>query len=317
MNEPALSTATSLTRAWVRFYTLGVARTNRERRRGEIESDLWEHRGDALDGGTRPARIGLQILGRLLRGVPSDIAWRVRAEGAHMSLNIPVNRAMGGLLLLMAVLLFVAGSINGYDTSRDAWPSEMERLARVEAGPGSLNVALQIVAGSGLILCAALLFSGMRGRSPGLVSAASFALAASGVMFLVTSAFYAAVINLAGEWEASSGASADQLLITARGFGLGVVATSTSALFLLIAAIVGFAMVIARERLAPRWLGWFAAIAAGLALGGFAIPHDETAWITGAIGFLSLALWLLLAGGWMALDGGSRATPAPAVPANP
>ena len=59
---------------WVRLYTRGMPRAIADARRAEFESDLWEclHDDGRSDGS---AARSMEILGRLVRGVPSDLTW--------------------------------------------------------------------------------------------------------------------------------------------------------------------------------------------------------------------------------------------------
>lgn len=67
----------ALTRAWVRSYTRGLPAAARDTRRSEIESDVWEQRRAEHARGRRPLATALGVLGRVLRGVPADLAWRL------------------------------------------------------------------------------------------------------------------------------------------------------------------------------------------------------------------------------------------------
>src|SRR5262249_57020707 len=49
----------------------------RERRRAEIESDLWELHEDARRRGAPPSLIALHMLLRLLSGIADDVGWRI------------------------------------------------------------------------------------------------------------------------------------------------------------------------------------------------------------------------------------------------
>ena len=78
MNEALRRAAVALARSWVRLYTYGTDPETAERRRAEFESDLWE----SLHEAGRPAEPTLrsiEILDRLLRGVPADLVWRFEA----------------------------------------------------------------------------------------------------------------------------------------------------------------------------------------------------------------------------------------------
>lgn len=60
-------------RAWVRLYTLGLPATAKSERREEIDSDIFEHRREADRTG---ARFPLELLLRVVLGVPADLSWR-------------------------------------------------------------------------------------------------------------------------------------------------------------------------------------------------------------------------------------------------
>jgi hypothetical protein len=79
--NPLLYCAIGLVREWTRFYTLQMAAPDRDRRRDEIESDLWEFHEDARRRGYPPAAIALHMLARLAAGIPDDLRWRVEYEG--------------------------------------------------------------------------------------------------------------------------------------------------------------------------------------------------------------------------------------------
>lgn len=76
LSSAALPIATALCRVWVWLLTKGICDPAKDRRRSEVESDVFEHRLDALQQGYAPHQVALQILSRLLLGVPGDLAWR-------------------------------------------------------------------------------------------------------------------------------------------------------------------------------------------------------------------------------------------------
>src|SRR5688572_30487241 len=61
-----------LVRLWTRAYTLGMPADVRGARLNDIECDLWECQHDT----DRPAR-AIEILARLLLGMPDDLLWRL------------------------------------------------------------------------------------------------------------------------------------------------------------------------------------------------------------------------------------------------
>ncbi len=77
-HRPAL--ASRLTHRWVRAYTAHLDPAQRDTRRAELASDLWEHEADAQRMGLGSLRVNAQMLRRLLAGIPADLSWR-RQQG--------------------------------------------------------------------------------------------------------------------------------------------------------------------------------------------------------------------------------------------
>jgi hypothetical protein len=93
MSGRGLRAATAIVRAWTRLYTAGLPAAVRDRRRAEIDSDIWEF--------TQQPGAGLHLLLRAMLGAFDDLAWRdasVRRPWLHRA-------AAAGL----AATLFVAG----------------------------------------------------------------------------------------------------------------------------------------------------------------------------------------------------------------
>jgi hypothetical protein len=76
-----LATATALVRAWTRAYTWRLEPAVRDRRRAEIESELWELEQDP-DRGNHPAA---HVLARLVIGIPDDLSWRAESAAARQT----------------------------------------------------------------------------------------------------------------------------------------------------------------------------------------------------------------------------------------
>jgi hypothetical protein len=68
-----------LVHRWTHAYTSGLDKEDRDQRRAEIESDLWEHFEAARGDGENLASTGVQVLLRMVAGVPADVRWRVHA----------------------------------------------------------------------------------------------------------------------------------------------------------------------------------------------------------------------------------------------
>jgi hypothetical protein len=80
MTDLALRAAVAAVRAWTRFYTCGLPGEQRETRRDEIDSDLWESLNDSTISGRRT--LALLIAARLIVGMPDDLGWRSEQAAA-------------------------------------------------------------------------------------------------------------------------------------------------------------------------------------------------------------------------------------------
>jgi hypothetical protein len=297
----------AVTRSWVRLYCTGMAEEAKAIRQLEIESDLWEHFADRQAEGANPAETNIEMFGRLLRGVPSDIAWRFQAEGFQMNINIPLER-FAGLLLLFLIIPFIAGvSIAGYDFSRDAWPGEFERFSDISSRARDATGILHGFIGLLLIAAAAQFFALLRDRSPRLVTLGAALLTSAGVVMLINAAVYRAMSTLANDYAASGDES---LVATARSVGVALetlaianMAATTCGIFCVSTALVRLAMV-------PRWTAALP-IAGMVSLIGTATigAAFEATWLFFMAGFFSQGLWLLIAGGWLLFGGSKPASP--------
>jgi hypothetical protein len=116
----AFTLVVALVRAWTRAYTWHMSPELRERRRAEIESDLWEFQQDQLqveaprqdaDGHRRPSP-ALQILARLLRGLPHDLTWRVeQAAFTHALTRSRTRLGLAGTAAVSATVALVLGAL--------------------------------------------------------------------------------------------------------------------------------------------------------------------------------------------------------------
>ena len=91
----------------MRAYTFPLPAVAQERRRAELESDLWEQ---AADGGQ-----GLDAALRLVRGVPDDVLWSLRRcfEAAHPVRNPRAVMALAVPLLLALWAIAILGHRRG------------------------------------------------------------------------------------------------------------------------------------------------------------------------------------------------------------
>ncbi len=68
-----------LVRKWVRLYTMGLPIEDKQTRRDEIDSDLWEQMQDAAGSGNGTGA-AWNIFGRLLFGIVDDLSWRMEND---------------------------------------------------------------------------------------------------------------------------------------------------------------------------------------------------------------------------------------------
>jgi hypothetical protein len=79
MRPPLLQATVGLVRLWTRLYSWQLPERIRNARRAEIESDLWE----CQQAATRTAWLPLQIIARLILGLPDDLGWRFEHDRAR------------------------------------------------------------------------------------------------------------------------------------------------------------------------------------------------------------------------------------------
>jgi hypothetical protein len=108
--------ALALARAWVTLYTRGVPAALRDARRAEIASDLWEQRHDQAKDRRQGLLAAGGLLGRVVRGAPSDLAWCIEhrtrgAAGRRLRRARAVARAHRWTVFPAAVeLIYVTGA---------------------------------------------------------------------------------------------------------------------------------------------------------------------------------------------------------------
>lgn len=160
MNRHIFPGAVGLVRAWVWLYTLPLDPLERDRRRREIASDLWEFEADRRSVGAS-FTAAVHIVARGLLGVPDDLLWTcerlaadrhvlrpsalVRAAIAVIGMATVVVAASGPALdLARALKVHVesAGWVNDADNPRSAFaPAIAFTLANIgDQGTAALDV---------------------------------------------------------------------------------------------------------------------------------------------------------------------------------
>lgn len=300
--------AAGLARAWMRLYTIGLPDGVRERREQQLESDLWEHQVDRLDANVAPSMVGLEVLGRTVRGMPADLLWRFQLEGPKMNIKLPFERATGLLLLLLVVLIPVSTAISGYDTSRDAWADELSRFGGLSDFEVRMNLAVQALAGIGLMAAAVMFYLSLASRSRNLAALAGAFMFTAGITTLAASAAYSVVAELADEYL--NGTAGEGVLMTSRAFALAMDAFVMFTVVTLSLSVYLLAVLGHRERLVARWMSGIAVLSLVLIGAAFSLDwvFDKEIWWAFLMGgLLLLLLWLLLAGFSLLL--GSRRKP--------
>ena len=297
--------AASIARAWMRLYTIGLPDGARERREQQLDSDLWEHQVDRLGADVAPGMVGLEVLGRTVRGMPADLLWRFQLEGPKMDIKIPFERATGLLLLLLGLLMVVSTSISGYDPARDGWEGELTRLGELSDLSVAISLIFQTLAGAALIALAVLFYLSLASRSRNLAALACAFMFTAGITTLAASVAYGVTAELADDYLAGA---EDGVLTTSRAFALTMDAFVKFTILTLSVSVYVLAIVGHRERLVPRWMSGLAGASAALVATALVISvtsdGDGASWATMMAGLVLMLAWLVIAGFTMLL--GSR-----------
>ncbi len=292
------NSANAIVRGWTRLYTAGTPAGAKERRRIQIESDLWEEAAEASAAGLPQGLLFVNIVGRMIRGMPADILWRTRYGGPNVNLSISLPRATGLLLLILAVAAVAGTSIQGYDTSRDSWPSEFQRLGEQGETTNHLTTAFFFVIGFAMIGVATLLGVLLIPKSRILASLAAAFLGAAGVAITISAALYGAISSEAAEFAAGKApataiAEARILVIVLDGMMIAAAAALAPACYALAAVLL-------RTNLAPRWSAAFPLLS-GLSFTALAVVEvgrfsGYAAWGLFMGTLLPLSGWLIVVG---------------------
>ncbi|MEO5885503.1 MAG: hypothetical protein ABIQ58_08325 [Candidatus Limnocylindrales bacterium] len=153
------SPATTFVRGWVALYTRGLTPEARHARRTEIEGDLWSHAQDAFERGRGPTSLEVDMITRLILGMPDDIEWRrahrgvagplqtketmMREPRSHHVLTV-IGAVLAAIGLAFAVLSLVVIQRNTSDAPSDVWAASAGAAAMM-AGLTLALIGLLIV----------------------------------------------------------------------------------------------------------------------------------------------------------------------------
>lgn len=309
---------------WTATYTLGLSATLRDVRRAEITSDTWEQHRDESEQGVSRMATALSVLGRVLRGAPADLFWRLNVEGPKMDIRIPFERIAGALLLALIAMLLVTTSISGYDTSREGFDGELRRLADLNAMADNGNAFFRALTAFGLIGAAAGLYVALHERSQILATVSAFGLLSAGVLALIAGALQIVFVDLAEHYVSSTGAEQESVLVTARAVGLTVDRVTGASFLSMVLSTYVLAILLGRENLVPRWLIGIPVMSAVI-VGDSLIAQasgvfDDGMWFVLMSGMFLSIVWLLIAGLYLLFtprDGHASSVPSAAQGATP
>jgi hypothetical protein len=134
-----------LVRGWVYFYTSGLPTAVRDARRQEIDSDLWEHERHGTLSGRSLAETAVEVLARLLIGIPADLVWRWEQRTTNAG-TMPasagegredMDRAVGQRWVLVVPVLLAVGALAvGVDNMVDAGENTLREVLGSHLGAG-------------------------------------------------------------------------------------------------------------------------------------------------------------------------------------
>lgn len=289
-NLPIHSLAATAIRAWVRVYTAGLESTARARRRGEIDSDCWEHLAFSSPGGGRSTAADISLAWRALRGAPHDLFWRFGMNRAPGLTNASVMERTAGLLLFVALAALVVGVVlgPGIDTREQYFRESFSEASR-DLGGLQLQSIVMCAAGLSFLAMSLVLATALRpvGRGPALV--ALVALALTGLTLVGFAALSIAVRELAVAWGDSAFRDTS-LLDPARRIENARQTLAFGSVIgpLAVAGMLGWTA-ITRRSLLPRWLGVSAVVLLALSLAVIALNVWAGVMLTLLVSLLYLA----------------------------
>jgi hypothetical protein len=164
---------------WVGLYTRAAPADAAAGRYAEVQSDLHEQATTALADGVPRAQLNREIVGRVVRGVPADLAWRLDSELAPGRLRWHLQHPTTVHTLALLVLVPLALTADRMREHVDRWTAA-----------GAVGLAA-VVGCAGVVGFSMVSFAHLRPGSTGwtsgravrafLVGAMSFCWALSGV----------------------------------------------------------------------------------------------------------------------------------------
>lgn len=146
--------STGVTRAvlsWVDFYSRGVPSGQREARRAELISDMYEQQADALRRGVPVKTVNRSMALRALRGIFADLSWgRIHNKPGVRAMTTshetePTNGPLAGQVTAVLWAAFVALAAIGLATSITEMIDTGGQRHGLVAWPGAASISLTLV----------------------------------------------------------------------------------------------------------------------------------------------------------------------------
>ena len=317
MSALLLRTSCGAARTWTRLYTVGARPAARDARREQIAGDLWDHHADALAEGATSGALAAEVASRVLRGVPADLAWRLRTGGIEMRSTFVIERSSGLVMVLLALLIAGTLSRPGISGEEPYFSSDFPDFAR------NLDSVLratlfQFALGVATFGAAVLLYLTFRPHSRLGAAVGALALVVAGVLFIAGAVAGLQLHALAEDWREAGSVRGDAIWLDARDAAERVESLGFLAFIAVASSFASFGVVIARSAALPRALGWPALVGGATAVGSIPLwaigLTADAAWLVTMLGLLGVAASFLLTAGWLTIRG-TRRPNAPTSPA--
>jgi hypothetical protein len=110
-----LASIQQLVLIWVGLYTRNLSQERRLERLDEIESDMWEHVADGRAQSRSEGALAVEMLARLVRGMPADVFWRLQAaDPAPQTRPVLLREVLTRIRLVAKVGVFGLARFFGY-----------------------------------------------------------------------------------------------------------------------------------------------------------------------------------------------------------
>lgn len=296
-------------RWWTRVYTAGARSKARDARRAQINSDLWEHEVDARASGMTSRGLARDVVDRMARGIPADIAWRLETGGIEMRSMFMIERGTGLVMLLISLLIMGAMSGPGISGSEPYFTDDFPALAN-DLDALFRAALFRVAVGVAVIPAAGLLYLTFRPHSKTVAALGAGALMVTSVLFMVGGLVTLELHALAGDWREAGRVPGDVTWFEARDAASRLEAMGLFAIMGLGLSFAGFGVIIARSAVLPRPLAWLALAGGAVLLASLPLwSVGDWAWYVFMAGTLGVTIAFLLTAGWLTIRGTRRTAP--------